>query len=115
MISASGRADIGTAVAVLKFSSRGCDNVRVLPVSILFQETVLLSRFQSPEDDRLFVYRNQVWKDVAQDQMALSHLSQRFLQMLRLRPDPAIDTMLYIVSPKKCGPRGIDWSQFWSI
>jgi hypothetical protein len=110
---ASGRLDIGKALTIAKFSSPTCEDVRVLPVSILFQETALLRKSESADDDRAFFYINKAWKDDASNNVALSHLSQRFLQMIRLRPDPAIDTMLYIVSPKKCGVPQVDWSKFW--
>jgi hypothetical protein len=115
----SGRADIGKAVTIMKFSSPGCDGVRVLPVSVLFQETALLRQAESAGDQRTFIYRdgiyrNGAWKDAARGSVALAHLSEQFLQMVRVTPDPAIDTMLYVVAPGKCGPTAIDWAPFWS-
>ena len=109
-----GRTDIGNAITIMKFASRGCDDIRVLPVSIQFQESALLRKSEGAEYERIFVYRDKAWKDIARSDVAVSHLSQKFQQMMRLRPDPATDTMLYIVSPKKCGAIGIDWSEFWS-
>ena len=111
----SGRVDIGQALTITKFSSGGCDNVRVLPVSILFQETALLRNSEAAGDDTVFVYMNREWKEAASSSRALSHLSQTFFQMMRLRPDPAIDTMLYIAAPKKCRPGALDWSRFWAV
>jgi hypothetical protein len=42
------------------------------------------------------------------------YLAEKFRQMTRLRPRPAIDTMLYIVLPKACRAPRIDWSRFWA-
>jgi hypothetical protein len=110
----SGRADIGKAVTVMKFSLPGCDGVRVLPVSVSFQETALLRQAESAGDQRTFIYRDGVWKDAARGSVALAHLSEQFRQMIRAVPDPAIDTMLYVVAPATCGPVVIDWAPFWS-
>jgi hypothetical protein len=111
---ASGRADIGKAVTIMKFSSPDCDGVRVLPVSVSFQETALLRQAESADDARTFIYRDGAWKDAARGSVALAHLSEQFRQMVRVTPDPAIDTMLYVVAPRKCGPTSIDWAPFWS-
>jgi hypothetical protein len=110
----SGQVDIGKALTITKFSYRDCDNVRVLPVSILFQETALLRNSENAGDDTTFVYMNREWKDAASRRMALSHLEQTFLQMTRWTPVPALDTMLYIAASKKCRPGALDWSRFWA-
>jgi hypothetical protein len=111
---AAGQADIGKVISIMKFSSGACDNVRVLPVSVLFQESALLGKFDSASDDHTIVYMDEAWRNSPSNPAVLSHLSQRFLQMIRLRPYPAIDTMLYIVSPKTCGNAPLDWSEFWN-
>jgi hypothetical protein len=111
---ASRNVDFGPAVAVMRFSSSTCDNVRVLPLSVLFQESVLLKEVSNAGDSQTFVYWNERWKDSVASHVAVSHLSQQFLQMFRFAPAPAIDTMLYIVSPKKCGAALFDWSRFWA-
>jgi len=110
----SGHIDIGKALTITKFSSGGCDNVRVLPVSVLFQEAALLRNSQMADDDTAFIYMNREWKNAASSRMALPHLAQTFLQMTRWTPVPAIDTMLYFAAPKKCRPQTLDWSRFWS-
>ncbi len=110
----SGRADIGRAITVMKFSSAGCEDVRVLPVSVSFQETVLLRQAESAGEERHFIYRDGAWKDAARGSVALAHLSEQFRQMLRASPDPAIDTMLYVAAPRTCAPTGVDWTRFWS-
>ncbi len=107
----SGQTDMG-ALTIARFSSPACGDVRVLPVSIQFQETALLRN--SANDRRMFVYRGRVWTNVPPDRAVLSHLTEKFRQLTRLRPDPAIDTMLVVITPKTCGVPGIDWSAFWS-
>ena len=111
---ASGRITMGRALAVTQFSSADCNNIRVLPVSIQFQESVLLKASERPGDQRLFVYRNQVWTHAPRTQAVFSHLAENFRQMARLRPASATDTMLYIVAPKTCRAPQIDWSHFWA-
>jgi hypothetical protein len=110
-------ANMGNAVTVMKFSSSTCDDVRVLPVSVLFQESVLLKELSTAGDTHTFVYRDKRWENIdsAADHAATSHLSQKFWQMFRVVPSPALDTMLYIVAPKKCGAATLfDWSGFWT-
>jgi hypothetical protein len=110
---ASGGIAMGRALTVTQFSSADCGNIRVLPVSIQFQEGVLLNDAGHPGDQHLFVYRNQVWAQAPRTQAVFSHWSEKFRQMARLKPDPATDTMLYIVTPKTCHAPQIDWSRFW--
>ena len=103
----------GRAINIMKFSSPSCPNVRIMPISTLLQEASLLSSARGSSDNQIFIYYDRAWTGATPDGIALSHLSQQFLQLIRVRPDPAIDTMLYVISPKKCGPFQTDWTQFW--
>ena len=107
----SGQNEIGNALTITQFSSPGCDRVQVLPVSMLFQEAALLR--SGPHDQRFFVYRDRSWSGSDPGRAALLHVAERFRQMVRLEQNPAMDTMLYIVSPRACGRLPRDWSGFW--
>jgi hypothetical protein len=103
------QSEIGNALIITEFSSPSCGPVRVLPVSMLFQEAALLP--SGPHDRRFFVYRS--WSGSDPARAALLHLVERFRQMVRLEQNPAMDTMLYIVSPRACERLPSDWSGFW--
>jgi hypothetical protein len=110
-------ADIGDAVTVMRFSSSACDNVRVLPVSVLSQESVILKGLKSSGDVDTFIYIDKRWDsfDAATDHVATLNLSQKFLQMFRVVPSTRPDAMLYVIAPKKCGAvASFDWSGFWT-
>ncbi|HET7085323.1 MAG TPA: hypothetical protein VFI23_11170 [Rhizomicrobium sp.] len=115
--SPSGEARIGNAITIAKFSSPSCRDVRVVPVSTLFQEAALLKASGAPGDRRTFVYMDRSWSDSASGPASASagllHLSQRFRQMARFQDNPARDTMLYVLSSRSCGPLRLDWSDFW--
>ena len=111
---ASGQIHVGSALTIMKFSSPSCAAVRVAPVSTLLQEKLLLEGAGFAGGTQRFIYGHEAWEAGSQKSVAVSHLSQQFLQMIRVRPDPAIDTMLYVLSPKGCATSGVDWNQFWS-
>lgn len=102
----------GNALSIFTFSSPGCRAMKILPVSVLLQETALLKGIGAADDDRVFVYMQDRWALANSRPAAGALVWQQFVQMVRLRPRPAIDTMLYLVMPKNCrGQAG--WSEFW--
>lgn len=103
---------VGDALIIVHFSSRDCRDMKVMPVSVILQESALLQQIGAPGDTRYFVYRGQHWRTSAQPPVALAHVGQQFLDIARLTPRPAMDTMLYFVVPKGCAAP-LDWSAFW--
>ena len=102
---------VGDALTIIHFFSRDCRDIKVMPVSVILQENALLK--QVAGDDRYFVYQEQHWRTSAQPPVALAHVAQQFLDIARLTPRPATDTMLYFVAPKHCRVP-LDWSRFWA-
>jgi len=103
---------MGDALTIIHFSSGACRDMKVMPVSVVLQESALLKQVGAPADTRYFLYRDHIWRMSQQPPVALPHVAQQFLKIGHLRPRPALDTMLFFVLPKTCRVSQ-DWSEFW--
>ena len=104
-----------SALSIFSFSSKTCQNIKIMPVSVVLQEKAMLERVGLAGDRRELVYLHDRWSVARFSSAAWPHLYQRMLQMVRARPLAEIQSMLYIITPQQCGQmRQADWSGFWN-
>ena len=81
----TGRQAIGNALIIYTVSSKTCRGIKILPVSVLLQETTLLRQVGAEGDDRHFVYLQDRWSFAGPPPVAPKFVLQQFLQMTRLQ------------------------------
>jgi hypothetical protein len=101
---------VGDALTVIHFSSGDCRDMKVMPVSVILQESALLKNVSG--EDRYFVYQQQVWKTSVKPPVELPYIKRQLLEIAHRKPQPATDTMLYFAIPQHCRAP-LDWAQFW--